>query len=97
MGHKPDSYMPIPGDTLPRFAGIEVARQVVGDDKTYVSFDVDALDPVYAPGTGTPEIGGINTYDPKKLFRAGIFRSGHAQRARSARMPQHHWHHRIFT
>ena len=39
-------------------AVIEEARKVVGDGPTYISFDVDALDPVYAPGTGTPEVGG---------------------------------------
>jgi len=50
-------------------AVIEEARRVVGDGKTYVSFDVDALDPVYAPGTGTPEIGGITTYDAQKMIR----------------------------
>ncbi len=37
---------------------IAEARRVVGDGPTYVSFDVDGLDPAYAPGTGTPEIGG---------------------------------------
>jgi guanidinopropionase len=42
---------------------------VVGDGKTYISFDVDALDPVYAPGTGTPEIGGITTYDAQRMIR----------------------------
>ena len=30
------------------------ARRIVGDGPAYVSFDVDGLDPVYAPGTGTP-------------------------------------------
>jgi len=50
-------------------AVIAEARRVVGDGKTYVSFDVDALDPVYAPGTGTPEIGGINTYDAQRMIR----------------------------
>jgi guanidinopropionase len=50
-------------------AVIAEARRVVGDGETYVSFDVDALDPVYAPGTGTPEIGGINTYDAQKMLR----------------------------
>jgi guanidinopropionase len=50
-------------------AVIEEARRVVGDGKTYLSFDVDALDPVYAPGTGTPEIGGITTYDAQKMIR----------------------------
>ena len=50
-------------------AVIEEARRVVGDGQTYISFDVDALDPVYAPGTGTPEIGGITTYDAQKMLR----------------------------
>ena len=50
-------------------AVIAEARRVVGDGKTYLSFDVDALDPVYAPGTGTPEIGGITTYDAQKMIR----------------------------
>jgi guanidinopropionase len=42
---------------------------VVGDGRTYISFDVDALDPVYAPGTGTPEIGGLTTYDSLMMIR----------------------------
>ena len=40
---------------------IAEARRVVGSGPTYISFDVDGLDPVYAPGTGTPEVGGITT------------------------------------
>jgi len=50
-------------------AVIEEARKVVGDGPTYISFDVDGLDPVYAPGTGTPEIGGYSTYDAQKMIR----------------------------
>ena len=50
-------------------AVIAEARRVVGNGGTYLSFDVDALDPVYAPGTGTPEIGGITTYDAQKMIR----------------------------
>ncbi len=50
-------------------AAIAEARRVVGDGPTYISFDVDGLDPVYAPGTGTPEIGGITTLDAQKLLR----------------------------
>jgi guanidinopropionase len=50
-------------------AVIAEARRVVGDGPTYVSFDVDALDPVFAPGTGTPEIGGINTFDAQRMLR----------------------------
>lgn len=48
---------------------IEEARKVVGDGPTYLSFDVDGLDPVYAPGTGTPEIGGISTLEAQQLLR----------------------------
>ena len=47
---------------------IAEARRVVGEEKTYVSFDVDALDPVYAPGTGTPEIGGLTTLDAQAMI-----------------------------
>ncbi len=50
-------------------AVIAEARQVVGDSPTYISFDVDGLDPVYAPGTGTPEVGGITTVEAQKLLR----------------------------
>ena len=48
---------------------IEEARRVVGDGRTYISFDVDGLDPVYAPGTGTPEVGGITTLEAQQLLR----------------------------
>ena len=50
-------------------AVIEEARRVVGDGPTYVSFDVDGLDPVFAPGTGTPEIGGFSTFDAQQMIR----------------------------
>jgi guanidinopropionase len=45
------------------------ARRIVGKGPTYVSFDVDALDPVYAPGTGTPEVGGFSTFDAQQMLR----------------------------
>ncbi|HLI13989.1 MAG TPA: agmatinase [Alphaproteobacteria bacterium] len=45
------------------------ARRVVGDGPTYISFDVDGLDPVYAPGTGTPEIGGYSTFEAQQMVR----------------------------
>jgi guanidinopropionase len=48
---------------------IDEARRVVGDGPTYISFDVDGLDPVYAPGTGTPEVGGITTLEAQRLLR----------------------------
>ena len=50
-------------------AVIAEARRVVGDGPTYVSFDVDGLDPVYAPGTGTPEVGGYSTHDAQCMLR----------------------------
>ena len=48
---------------------MEIARQVVGDGDTYVSFDIDCLDPAYAPGTGTPEIGGFSNREALFLLR----------------------------
>jgi guanidinopropionase len=48
---------------------MEEAREIVGDGPTYVSFDIDMLDPVYAPGTGTPEIGGFTTFQAQQLLR----------------------------
>jgi len=50
-------------------AVIEEARRVVGDGRVYLSFDVDGLDPVYTPGTGTPEIGGLTTIEGQALIR----------------------------
>jgi len=48
---------------------IAEARRVVGGGPTYISFDVDGLDPVYAPGTGTPEIGGMSTREAQEVVR----------------------------
>jgi guanidinopropionase len=48
---------------------MEEARRIVGGGPTYVSFDIDMLDPVYAPGTGTPEIGGFTTFEAQQLLR----------------------------
>jgi agmatinase len=36
---------------------------------TYVSFDIDAVDPAFAPGTGTPEVGGLTSYEAQRLLR----------------------------
>jgi len=50
----------------------EVARQaraLIGDRPAYLSFDIDGLDPVYAPGTGTPEPGGITMIEAQRLLR----------------------------
>ncbi len=48
---------------------IERMREVVGSGPVYVSFDVDSLDPAFAPGTGTPEIGGLSTREVLALLR----------------------------
>ncbi|MEM8656800.1 MAG: agmatinase [Pseudomonadota bacterium] len=45
------------------------AREVVGDQPTYCSFDIDFIDPTYAPGTGTPEIGGPTSYQAQQAVR----------------------------
>ena len=50
-------------------AVIERARRVVGDGPTYVSFDIDSLDPGFAPGTGTPEVGGLTPREVLQLLR----------------------------
>ena len=42
---------------------MDEAREIVGDGDTYVSYDIDFVDPSFAPGTGTPEVGGPNSYE----------------------------------
>jgi agmatinase len=42
---------------------------VIGDAPAYLSFDIDALDPAFAPGTGTPEIGGLATWQAQAILR----------------------------
>ena len=50
-------------------AVIETARRVVENGPVYVSFDIDSLDPAFAPGTGTPEIGGLTPREVLELLR----------------------------
>jgi agmatinase len=54
-------------------AGIEAAiaaiHERVGASKCYLSFDIDFLDPAFAPGTGTPVVGGFSTHDALRLVR----------------------------
>ena len=50
-------------------AVVETARRVVGNGATYLSFDIDSLDPAYAPGTGTPEVGGLTTREAQAILR----------------------------
>jgi agmatinase len=44
-------------------------RETVGDVPAYLSFDIDVLDPAFAPGTGTPEVGGLATWQVQAILR----------------------------
>ncbi|MDO6962867.1 agmatinase [Rhizobium alvei] len=45
------------------------ARSIAGTGETYVSYDIDFIDPAFAPGTGTPEVGGPNSYQALQVVR----------------------------
>ena len=55
-------------------ATIDEIREIVGERACYLTFDIDCLDPCYAPGTGTPVIGGLSTHQAQQILRglAGI-------------------------
>ena len=55
-------------------ATIDVIKEIVGNRPCYLTFDIDCLDPAFAPGTGTPVIGGLSTHQARKILRglAGI-------------------------
>ena len=48
---------------------VAAIKQRVGDMPVYLTFDIDCLDPAYAPGTGTPVAGGITTDKALKIIR----------------------------
>ena len=48
---------------------LQHARKIAGDGPTYISFDIDALDPAFAPGTGTPEFAGLTSREANRLLR----------------------------
>lgn len=48
---------------------MDEAKTIVGDGKTYVSYDIDFVDPAFAPGTGTPEVGGPNSFQALQVAR----------------------------
>lgn len=50
-------------------AVIAEALEIVGQDPTYITFDIDSIDPSMAPGTGTPEIGGFTTREAQQMLR----------------------------
>ncbi|GLO71881.1 guanidinopropionase [Phaeobacter inhibens] len=49
-------------------------REIVGDQPTYCTYDIDFVDPAFAPGTGTPEVGGPNSFQALQVVRelAGV-------------------------
>ncbi len=48
---------------------VEEIRRIIGQKPVYLSFDIDCLDPAFAPGTGTPEIGGITSFEAQQAIR----------------------------
>ena len=48
---------------------ISEVKSIVGDEKTYLSYDIDFIDPAFAPGTGTPEVGGPNSFQALDVVR----------------------------
>jgi agmatinase len=48
---------------------MEIIRNRVGSKKVFVTFDIDVVDPAYAPGTGTPEVGGLTGAEAIELVR----------------------------
>ncbi len=57
-------------EEMGRAAVIERIHQVLGGGPIYISLDIDGLDPVYAPGTGVPEIGGLTPRDVQVILRS---------------------------
>jgi guanidinopropionase len=49
---------------------MQEGRQVAGQGPVYVSFDIDFIDPAFAPGTGTPEVGGPSSFEALQCVRA---------------------------
>ena len=45
------------------------AREIAGEGATYISYDIDFVDPTFAPGTGTPEVGGPNSFEALQVAR----------------------------
>ena len=50
-------------------ATVDVIREAVSNRPCYLTFDIDCLDPAFAPGTGTPVVGGLNTHQARMILR----------------------------
>jgi agmatinase len=48
---------------------IKKTREVIGSGPAYITFDIDGLDPAFAPGTGTPAVGGLTSYEAKRFLQ----------------------------
>lgn len=62
----------IPGDELHTLTPEQLFAEIkkrVGDNKVFLTFDIDFVDPAYAPGTGTPEIGGFTSFEALQYIR----------------------------
>ena len=49
--------------------GFEILKDRVGPSRVFVTFDIDVVDPAFAPGTGTPEVGGFTSAEAIDLIR----------------------------
>jgi agmatinase len=57
-------------DPHTRASFIETLREVAANDPCYLTFDIDGVDPAFAPGTGTPAVGGLTSFEALDLLRA---------------------------
>jgi guanidinopropionase len=48
---------------------IATTRDIIGNGPVYITFDIDGLDPAFAPGTGTPAVGGLTSYEAKRFLQ----------------------------
>ena len=48
---------------------IKIIKDILEDTSTYFTFDIDGIDPTFAPGTGTPEVGGITVREAQLIIR----------------------------
>ena len=48
---------------------MDEVKKIVGGHETYLSYDIDFIDPAFAPGTGTPEVGGPNSFQALEVVR----------------------------
>jgi arginase family enzyme len=57
-------------DPKRKSAFLETLRDVAGSGPCYLTFDIDGVDPAFAPGTGTPVVGGLTSFEALNMMRA---------------------------